>query len=464
MPIHDYLHPTHCPIERPRLEDMAPATRELHDAIDAAIRRSGVPYLHPTDTTIQLDLLGSQRMVAWQEAKASCVFDAEKCWSQLPQVYARYGVEATRSLLDEVCRLENARGAVLADSGMQACAMLFDVLLQPGSHAVLCRQIYNKTRKYCEWLAARTGGSVTIVDDGDLAGIEAAVDKRTTLIFAETYTNPLLRAVDPEQLGGLVQRLRAQRAPSLRLVLDDTIASPWGVKRPLLDFEGIDFVVASGTKSLAGQDRDLWGYIASHRIDALNELMDLQAMRGGILDGRRAQAILTGLPQAERNFARRSQSASRVAAFLGSHPRVSEVHHPSLPDHPDRAAVERHYRLPGSLLSFRLAGADEDAARHFCDVLATCTVPRYALSFDGLATKLNHHRTVSEYFTPEEELRRSDIDRLVRLGVGVEEPDDIIACLNWALWSHDRVTPHDVDAWQEARTQSLGIYDARKTS
>jgi cystathionine beta-lyase/cystathionine gamma-synthase len=139
---------------------------------------------------------------------------------------------------------------------------------------------------------------------------------------------------------------------------------------------------------------------------------------------------------------------------------VSDVFHPSLPGHPDRAAIDAHYQLPGSLLSFRLLGAREEEARHFADVLATCIVPRYALSFDGLTTKVNHHRTVSEYFTPDEEILRAGIDRVVRLGVGMEDADDIIACLNWSLWRHDAVSAGDVRRWQEAREGDLGIYRA----
>jgi cystathionine beta-lyase/cystathionine gamma-synthase len=104
-------------------------------------------------------------------------------------------------------------------------------------------------------------------------------------------------------------------------------------------------------------------------------------------------------------------------------------------------------------VSFRLAGADEDDTRHAADVLASTGVPRYALSFDGLATKVNHHRTVSEYFTPEDALRRNGFDRLIRLGVGVEAADDLIACLNWTLHHHARVTPAELAGWRAARSR-----------
>ena len=109
------------------------------------------------------------------------------------------------------------------------------------------------------------------------------------------------------------------------------------------------------------------------------------------------------------------------------------------------------------MISFRVRDADEDATRHVCDVLAMTGVPRYALSFDGLATKLNHHRSVSEYFTAEGEVLRIGVDRLIRLGVGVEAADDLIACLNWALWRAPEVSPEEVIAWQRRRRAELNL-------
>ena len=272
-------------------------------------------------------------------------------------------------------------------------------------------------------------------------------------------------------------------------MVDNTIATPWGLRRPLLEVAGIDLVVASGTKALAGQDRDLWGYLAGNQIDLLNEAMDLQAMRGGILDWRRAQAILDGWEAARARFEQRCATASAVAAFLAEHARVEQVFHPSRPDHPDAAAIAAHYRLPGSMVSFRLrsaaaaqpvaaaaagaaragadgparaAGADaasdgEAAARHLCDVLAMTEVPRYALSFDGLASKINHHPSVSEYFTAAAEVRRIGVDRVIRLGIGIEQARDLIACLNWALWRAPEITPQEVADWQRRRRAALHL-------
>ena len=272
------------------------------------------------------------------------------------------------------------------------------------------------------------------------------------MVFAETFTNPRVRAQDIDALVAVVGRAR-DTAPDVRLVVDDTIATPWALVAPLLS-QGVDVVVASGTKALSGTDRDLWGYVATSDTPLANQVMDLVAMRGGILDWRRATAILEGLDHAEARHARRCATAARVAAFLAAHPRVEEVHHPSLSTHPDADVIRRQYVRHGSMVSFRIRGADEDTTRHLADVLATTTIVRYALSFDGLATKVNHHQTVSEYFTPPEQLRRNGFDRLIRLGIGLEDADDLIAALNWTLHHATVVTAAQVLEWQAARAAS----------
>jgi cystathionine beta-lyase/cystathionine gamma-synthase len=454
MSVRDWLDPHACPAERPPIARMSAATRTLHGALDDHARRAGVPYLHPSSPTVQLDLLGSARVAAWQEGKAEFLFAAEGCWSELPHLYARYGTTAGAALIAALKALEQASCALACDSGMQATALVLDALIGRGGHAVIMRQVYNKTRVYLEWMTQRLGGSVTTVDDGDLAALEAAIQPTTRVVFAETYTNPLVRAQDLDGLAAIVRAARS-RAPAIKLVLDTTIATPWGLRVPALDFA--DVVVAAGTKALGGADTDLWGYVATRDPQIGNAVMDLLAMRGGILDWRRATAIVDGLAAASAAHARRSESATRIAAFLAAHPKVAEVFHPSLATHPDAAAIARHYVRPGSLLSFRVAGADEATTRHVADVLATTVIVRYALSFDGLATKVNHHRTVSEYFTPEDQLRRAGFDRLIRLAVGVEDADDLIAALNWTLHHADAITPDALASWQAARAAELGL-------
>jgi len=439
----------------PSRADMSPDTRELHDAVDDAIRRQRTACLHPDGTSIQLDLFGSGAMASWQESKARLSFLGEECWSHLPTTYARYGSEATRALVSEIEKLEHAAAAIATESGMGAAALLCDVLFEPGMHAVVVQASYNKTKAYVKRLADRLGGAIDLVPEGSLSRIEEAISDETRFVFVETYSNPLTRAVDTGKLVDLIDRAR-KRSPRLVSIVDNTVATPWAVRAPLLD-SGVDFVVASGTKAMDGRDQNMWGYIASNRIREMNEIMDLLAMRGGILDWRRARAIVSGLDEAKARFEKRCQSASDVARFLSGHARVSDVNHPSLPEHPDADIVAADYSLPGSLLSFRLDGADEEQTRHFCDVLVMSGVPRYALSFDGLVTKVNHHRSVSEYFATAEEARTLGIDRLIRLGVGLESATDLVAILDWALASFDNITAQEVARWQLARRRDLGV-------
>ena len=422
MSLADYLDPASAPAAPPARAAMSAATRELHDSVDR-----NAPWLHPERPTIQRDLRSSAAVVEWQEAKAQFVLAADGVWSELPHLYARYGTVGTSELLAALRDLEHARCGLVTDCGMQAVALVADVLVAHGTHAIVMRQVYNKTRAFFDSSAKRVGAQVTLVDDGDLAALAAALRPETRIVFAETFTNPLTRAQDIPALALLTHRI-----PDARLVIDSTIATPWGVRTPLLD-QGVDLVVGSLTKALGGQDAALGGYIATNHADVANQIMDLIAMRGGILDDDRARRVVGNLANARQLHARRCTTATRVAAFLAGHPRIERVFHPSRPDHPDAAVIARDYVRTGSLLSFRARDADEAAHRRLADALVSTGVPRFALSFDGLVTKVNHHRTVSEYFTPPDVVARLGIDRLVRLGIGLEDADDLIACLNWAL-------------------------------
>lgn len=407
---------------KPRLEDMSAVTRALHESVNA-----NAPWLHPERRTIQRDLGDSSNVVAWQEAKARFVVAQDGAWSELPHLYARYGTPGTAELIAQLRELEHARCGIVTDCGMQAVALVADVLLQRGTHAIVMRQVYNKTRSFFEASAKRVGAAITLVDDGDLAALAAALRPETRVVFAETFTNPLTRAQDVPALVELVRRV-----PGARLVLDTTIASPWGLRaRPLET--GVHVVVTSMTKSVGGQDTALGGYIATNDAELANQIMDLIAMRGGILDDERARRVSQHLAAAEHDHARRCATAAKVAAYLASHPRVERVFHPSLPDHPDARVIARDYVRTGSLFAFRVRDADEAAHGALADRLVSTGVPRYALSFDGLVTKVNHHKTVSEYFTLPEVVARLGIDRLVRIGIGLEDTDDLIACLDWTL-------------------------------
>jgi cystathionine beta-lyase/cystathionine gamma-synthase len=317
--------------------------------------------------------------------------------------------------------------------------------------------VYNKTRTLLRFATERVGGKLVEVEDGDPRAVAAAVTDATRLVFVETCTNPLGRVQDIPALA-LALAERKASLPELRLVVDDTALTPWGPKRPLLE-QGVDVVVGAGTKALAGDDAALWGYVMSRDVALMNRVMDVQAMRGGVLDGARATALAAGLEGARARFVQRAQTAQTLAAWLADHPAVERVWHPSVADHPDHAVAERDLDLPGSLVAFRLRGVDDEGHRHAADVIAMTTVFRYALSFDGLASKVNHHTTVSEYHTPPPVLRKLGLDRLIRLAPGVEDVLDLQDALAWALAAAPSVTAAEVRAWAAARSASLNLAD-----
>ncbi|CAN5885365.1 PLP-dependent aspartate aminotransferase family protein [soil metagenome] len=449
MKLASYLDPETCPRERPPLAAMSPLTRELHNSIDEHARDEHVAWLHPTAHTIQRDLLGSPNVIAWQEAKAAFLIAGGGAWSELPHLYARYGTPAAGALITQIRALESAACALVTDTGMQALALIADVLITPGSHGILMRQLYNKTKTFFDWSAKRVGASITFVDDGDYDAIRAAITPGTTFLVTETFTNPLMRAQD-------IPALRALLPVGAHLVVDSTIATPWAFNSPLLS-RGATIVTGSLTKALSGTDTVMGGYVATDNTDVANAIMDLLAMRGGILDEERCARVYSALATSREVHAVRCESASKIAAFLARHPAIERVFHPSRPDHPDATVIARDYTRLGSIVSFRARELDERGHRHLADVLVSTIVPRYALSFDGLTTKVNHHKVVSEYFTPPEQLARLGIDRLIRLGMGTESADDVIACLNWALHHHASITPDEIEAWRTARAASLAL-------
>ncbi|MEE2961082.1 MAG: PLP-dependent transferase [Myxococcota bacterium] len=442
----------------PLMVSFSAETQDLHENVDKRITEYGVPYLNPKGPSVQVDLFNSKGMETWQLAKGTRSMLHEESWSELPQVYARYGTESGRKLLARLKLREDAKAVVLADCGMQATALLFDSLILPGSHILLSRQIYNKTKGYAEWLRGRFDFDLEILEEINPGVLKEKINPKTTMVFVETYSNPLMRALNPLEVGASVEALRAGGCPRLKLVVDHTIATTWGTKQRLLNYPGIDFLVAAGTKAMGGEDRDLWGYIASNDIETMNGVMDFQGMRGGGMSWQVAESILEAFPLAERRFRKRCDNAIRLAKALEAHPRVERVFHPSLESHCDRATIREHYALPGSIVSFRLTDVeDEERVAHFCDVLAMPKLVRYALSFDGLVTKVNHHKTVSEYYSPDAVLKRQGIDRLVRMGVGTESGEDIERVVLWALDNYDKIQASAVVSWEKLRRQELGL-------
>ena len=296
------------------------------------------PTCIPTSRPCSSTCSARRSVIAWQEGKAAFLFASEGCWSELPHLYARYGTTATAALIARLKALEHAArraGLRLGHAGHRARLRRAD-----GRRAARRADAAGLQQDpQLPRVAGRraSAASVTIVDDGDHAALAAAIRPETRFVFAETFTNPLVRAQDLDALRDVDRR--GARDRRRRCGSCSTPRSPRRGRSstPLLDRASTSSSPAAPRRSAAtiatcgATSRPTTPQFA-------NAVMDLMAMRGGILDWRRADGDRRRL---RRRRARRTRGdrrrASRVAAFLAAHPKVSEVFHPSLPTHPDAA-------------------------------------------------------------------------------------------------------------------------------
>lgn len=345
-------------------------------------------------------------------------------------LYARYGNPTVAALESAVAAVEGARGAVAYASGMAAlhAALLAAATPRgetaPQPRAILAaRDLYGATTVLLEELFVARGVVVAYTDMCDLGAVEAALaDLRPEVVLVEQLSNPLLRVVD---VAGLAARCRAAGA---RLVVDSTIATPV-LQRPL--GLGADIVVHSATKYLSGHG-DTLGGVAAARTALLHDTLARQArLLGASLGPFEAQQTLRGLKTLALRFERQCASAARIANFLEGHPAVVRVHYPGLPGHPQHALAAAAFggRF-GGLVSFELAG-DTVALQRFVDGLrlflpATTLGDIYSLvSVPAIAS----HRELG----PERRAERGISEMLVRLSIGIEAVEDLIADLEAAL-------------------------------
>ena len=267
-----------------------------------------------------------------------------------------------------------------------------------------------------------------------------------------------MRAQDLDALRRSVRTAR-DGAPALRLIIDSTIATPWAFRTPLLD-QGVDVVLASGTKALGGTDRDLWGYVATNDIAARQRASwtcwrcAAASSTGGAPppscaswdDAERRARAAIGDRVAGRGVPRRASARSRGV------PPVAAV--------ASRRRGDRARITSGTARCCRSASTapTKSATRHFADVLATTrrSCATHCRS-TGSPPRSTTTRPCPNTSRAPAQLQRNGFDRLIRLGVGLEDADDLIAALNWTLHHGDAVTADDLDAWQRERAAQLGM-------
>lgn len=335
--------------------------------------------------------------------------------------YGRYGNPTVRELERRVAALEGAEDAVAFPSGMAATSSALLALLKAGDHIVLFRDCYRRTRQLVTQTLLRFGIEHTVVDAGDLVGMEAALRPNTRLVVTESPTNPLNFCVDLEKLASIVKS-----KGRIRTLVDSTFATP--VNSLPLSL-GIDLVLHSATKYLSGHNDVLGGVVAgpSHLISLLR---DTRGVVGSILDPHAAFLIMRGLKTLSLRVERQNKSALALAKAFERHPSVESVHYPWLESHPSYAVATSQMRGGGAVVSFVVRGGRAAASR----VVDAARIPQIAASLGGVESLIEQPAIMSFFELGDEDLAKIGINpALIRLSVGIEDTDDLVEDLLSAL-------------------------------
>lgn len=322
-----------------------------------------------------------------------------------------------------IARLEGATQCLLFASGMAAITNSLLALLKTGEHVIMPNACYGGTHEFMDTFGARLGLTASFVDGHDAEAYRAALTPQTRVLYAEVLMNPTMRMADLTALGALGKEVGA------KVVVDATFASPYHVR--CLAIAGVDVVLHSCTKYLGGHSDVLAGCVASHDTDFLTSLTKARRMFGPILPAMDAYLLARGLKTLDVRMERHAANALRVAEFLEAHDKVEAVYYPGLASHPDHARAEAAFNGGyGGMMAFEVKGGSA-AGRTVADNLR---VVNLAVSLGSVESLIEHAATMTHTMVPREERLAAGIsDGLLRLSVGLEAADDLIADLGRAL-------------------------------
>lgn len=335
--------------------------------------------------------------------------------------YGRYGNPTVRELELRVAALEHAGDAAAFASGMGAITGAALAMLKAGDHVILFDDGYRRTRVLIAQTLARFGVTSTIVPAADLDALETSLRPETRLVICEYPTNPHLYCLDLERLVAL-----ARTHGRVRTIVDATFASPANA-RPLE--AGVDLVLHSATKYLAGHNDVMGGIVAGSR-NLISLVRETRGITGAVLDPHAAFLIGRGLKTLGLRMQRHNENGQHLAERLERHPKVSRVFYPGLKSHPSHEVAARQLRGFGGVVSFVVSGGREAASR----VVDGCGLASIAASLGGVETLIEQPAVMSYFELTDEELCEAGIDPgLIRLSVGVEDAEDLAADLVQAL-------------------------------
>jgi methionine-gamma-lyase len=334
--------------------------------------------------------------------------------------YTRWGNPTTRLFEDLMAELEEGDDALAAASGMAAISTAVLSVVAPGTHIVSPRAVYQATFELFRGVLPNQGVEVTFLDSVDPDAYERAVRPNTRLVYIETPNNPLIQVTDIAAVTALARRIGALT------IADNTFASPYN-QTPLT--LGVDLVVHSATKYLGGH-HDLTAGVIVGRRELIKQATRTLRIFGPVLDPFAAWLLVRAARTLGLRVERHNASAQRLAEFLAAHPGVARVNYPGLPAHPQHGVAVRQMRGFGGMLSFEVKGGFEAGVR----CVESLRVGTLAVSLGGHETLVAHPASTTSVGIPKADRARAGItDGLIRVSVGLEDIEDLMADFDQAL-------------------------------
>jgi cystathionine beta-lyase/cystathionine gamma-synthase len=347
--------------------------------------------------------------------------------------YTRYGNPTHTVAEKAIAELEGADAALLFASGMSAVTTTILSLVKSGDHIVAQRDIYGGVTKFLTQWLARFGVEVTLVDTTDYQQHEGAIRPNTKLMHLESPTNPTLRVVDLKRVSAIAKQ------HDVITLIDSTFSTPINC-RPVE--HGIDLVMHSGTKYFGGHADVICGIIAGRR-DLIQTIHATRTTLGCNMDPHAAWLLLRGIKTLAVRVHRQNENALQVSKYLKAHPRARSVNYPFLEGHPQRALAMEQMRGGGGVLSFEIDGTGEDACR-FAEALELFSL---APSLGGVESLVTIPVITSHAMIRSEEREKMGVTKqLIRLSVGIEHVDDLIADLERAFAAVEATVKEQVEA------------------
>ncbi len=336
-------------------------------------------------------------------------------------IYTRIGNPTIAELEQAVAKLEKGYGGIALSSGMAAVNTVYLTFLEQGKHLVAHNALYGPTRGIVESLYARFGVTATFVDATNPVNVEAAIRPETSLIYLETPSNPTIGITDIAAVAAIAHK------HGIPVCVDNTFCSPY-LQKPLE--LGADIVLHSMTKFINGHADIVAGMIVAGNKELYDRIRPVMVNMGFNMDPHQAWLTRRGLKTLGLRIERAQQSAQKVAEYLDAHPKVSWVLFPGLPSHPQYELGLRQMRGPGAMISFELAGGLEAGKR----MMNSVKLALLAVSLGGIETLIQHPASMTHSkLSAEARLTGGITDGLIRLSVGIEEVDDIVADLEQSL-------------------------------